>query len=88
MSTLANQLVEQAGDSFDNLEENFQYGPTGTMLESRRDEGESMISELEGVELDDYDGPDVPEDGLIPEEWMDWLEGKLDELRSISYGGE
>jgi len=82
------EAAEEAQGSLDNMPEGLQQGPTGELLESRADEGESMADEYENVDLEDYDGPDVPTDGDIPEEFRDWIEGKLEELQNITYGGE
>lgn len=87
---MVQDVVDEAESSFDNMPEGLQYGPTGELLESRRDEGQEMIDQYESVDFNDYDGPDVPEEGrgAIPEEFIDWLEGKLEELQAVSYGGE
>ena len=80
--------IDQSQESFDNIPESLQYGPTGEMLQSRVDEGEVMISDYEDINLDSYDGEEVPDSGTIPEEFRDWIEERLEEAQLISYGGE
>ena len=80
-------IASECRDKFDNLPENLQSGPTGETLESRADEVDVMISDLESVEFDDYDGLDVPDDGLISEDWLNWRDAKVEEVLLISYGG-
>lgn len=84
------ELAEEAQGSLDNMPDSLQEGPTGEMLQSRVDEGEYYADEIEGVDIDieDYEGPKVPEEGAIPEEFTEWLQEKVDELAALEYAGE
>jgi len=74
-------LGDEQIDKLDNMPEGLQEGPTGELLQGRYDECEVMASELEGIDLDDYD-----EDS--DDSFETWLEGKIDELQAVSYNGE
>lgn len=84
-------LGEECQSSLDNMPEGLQQGSTGELLQERVDECENMASELEGIDFDDYDGPEVPKEengeGPIPEEFVDWIEAKLEEVQGVSYNG-
>jgi len=87
------ELGEEQEGKLDNMPDGLREGPTGEMLQNRYDECERMADELEGIDLEDYDGPEwEPESGKLkndpPEEFTDWLQGKIDELQSVSYNGE
>lgn len=86
-------LGGEQDEKLNNMPEGLQEGPTGELLQNRCDECESMADELESIDLEDYDGPEwEPESGKLkndpPEEFTDWLQGKIDELQCVSYNGE
>lgn len=80
---LASRVNDAGGECqgrYDDLNEGFQNGPTGELLQGRVDSVQEMQNALEAVDLDDFD----PES----DSWAEWLEGKIDELRDVSYEGE
>ncbi len=82
------ELSGEAEENLGNMPEGLQEGPTGELLQSRVDEAETFRDALDDVDLDDYEGPEVPEEGNIPQEFTDWLQGKLEELQMAEYEGE
>jgi hypothetical protein len=81
-------LGEECQDNLYNMPESLQESPTGELLQSRIDECEGMAEELEGVDLDDYDGPEIQDDSDPPSEFVEWLSGKIEELQCVTYNGE
>ena len=77
------QCGEDAQESFDNIPEGLQEGPTGQMLEGRVDSAEEFATELESVDLE----PNV-EDGWKADDFQERLENALEELQQLSYEGE
>ena len=69
-------LGDECCEKLDNMPEGLQEGPTGELLQSRSDECESMADELEQIDLDP------------PDEFITWLESKIEELQAIAYNGE
>lgn len=90
------ELSEEQDEKFNNMPEGLQQGETGQKLENRRDETQSMVDELEGVEIpDDNDvqgelGIENVDDmvGDKKDEFENRLQSVRDELSSISYNGE
>jgi len=88
------ELGEECCEKLDNMPESLQDGPTGELLQSRSDECESMADELERIDLDDYDGPgwEPEKTGKLkndpPDEFITWLDDKVDELQAVAYNGE
>jgi hypothetical protein len=80
-------LRDECQGSFDNMPEGLQQGSTGELLEERVSDVETMIQEYEAIDFEDYTGPEVPEEGDIPEEFSSWLQEKLEEAQSVSYSG-
>lgn len=68
-----NNLKDETDGKLSNMPDSLQTGPTGELLQNRVDELDSMISELESIDLDDEDKP---------------LEELVEELGNISYNGE
>jgi hypothetical protein len=54
-------LRDETQDSLDNMPENLQYSPTAEMLQERIDNLDSGIDELENIDFDFDDNPDVEE---------------------------
>lgn len=69
-------LMDETQGSLDNMPEQLQYSPTGELLQERIDGLEGWKSDLEAVDLDDYD---EPEDNLIIGE-LDARAESVDEL--------
>ena len=69
-------LGEECDEKLNNMPEGLQEGPTGELLQNRYDECETMADELEQIDLDP------------PDEFVTWLENKIEELQAIEYNGE
>jgi len=71
---------EECQSKYDDLNEGFQAGPTGELLQGRVDSAQEMIDAIEVIDLNfDPDGD---------ESYADWLQGRIDELQAVSYEGE
>lgn len=81
-------LGEEQEEKLQNMPEGLQEGPIGELLQSRYDECETMADELEQIDFDDYDGPKWNSKDDQPEEFTNWLSGKVDEVQGINYNGE
>ena len=76
-----NTLKDETEDKLNNMPEQLQYGQTGELLQSRIDELDSWISELESVDLE-------IDESLSKEEKQEREEEILEELRACDYQGE
>lgn len=81
-------LGEECEENRNNMPEGLQDGLTGELLQTRYDDCEAMADELEAIDLDDYDGVEVKNAENPPHEFTEWLDGKVEELQSVSYAGE
>ncbi len=71
------QLGEECQEKLDNMPEGLQQGSSGEILQNRIEESEAYALDLEGIDLDDYDGP-APEEGKpLPYVFTLWVEEKL-----------
>lgn len=70
------ELRDEQEEKKNNMPEGLQEGPTGELLQERYDSLDSAISELEGIDLDDYDEAD---DDDIREELKDDIDDTWDE---------
>ncbi len=85
-TSLIEEARDQAQESFDNMPEGLQQGDTGQLLESRVEACDEMLSELEGVDLEELGSAE--EENEDSEE-SDRLRTELvDQLGSIEYTGE
>lgn len=94
----AEDLKSQCEDSLSNMPDSLQYSPTGELLQERIDALENWISELEGVECEDYDeeeltsgikeeNPEASEDELstlLAEKIEELVSEAMDELQNCS----
>jgi len=72
------EIIDVIQEKLDNIEEGFGHtsAPIYEELDSRRDEYESWMSEIEGVEFDEYDSDEYDDrDG--------WVEAQRDVLRDL-----
>lgn len=91
-------LQSTTQDSLDNMPESLQNAPTGELLQERIDALENWASELEGIDLEDFEEPEDTEDDwedLDEEEQAqrryekvdEWATDKLNEIQGIYYEG-
>lgn len=76
-------LANEQDEKFNNMPESLQGGSTGEMLESRRDECNSMAEELAAVDLEI-----TKEEDMTDEDVKDAIEGAVSDLNNVSYNGE
>lgn len=100
IATALEELRDQQQDSLDNMPENLQYGDTGTMLQERIDNLDSVIEELNDISWEDCEseaeeeakqelGEEYdPENGDFDseEEYLEAIEEKKTELTEEKYG--
>ncbi len=69
-------LGNEQEEKKDNMPDSLQNGPTGEMLEERKNKCEEIADELEGLTLDDSDKED-------DEDADDYWAGKLEEVQAV-----
>lgn len=92
-------LKEETEGSLENMPESLQSSPTGELLQERIDALDNAISELESIQVDDYEEPtdeeikdDLGEDATeedIEEEkknhLQEWIDEKVNEIQGVSF---
>ena len=76
-------LGEECSDRLSNMPESLQQGSTGELLQNRADECELWASEVEAIDVPDFENTESPTDDEKAE-----LESALEQLKSTSYGGD
>jgi len=83
------ELGEEQDSKRENMPEGLQEGPTGELLENRYDACETMADELDNIDIDadNYEGDSSDPDNPSVE-WLEWLQGLIEEIQNVAYEGE
>ena len=82
------EAADESQNSLDNMPEGLQQGDTGEMLQNRVDEIESMISELDSIDIDELEKEQDESDDDFEQRVEDKKQEIADAVQGIQYGGE